>query len=212
LQQFGDLDFAIEVLEIGVTDFPDNVAIRTSLGNNLERAKRDDDAVLLLRGLVSDDAGNARAALSLVRILLRTDAATEAAKVAKAASRKARGGLKIFTIMATAEVMLAKDDPLGAADLLRDHLEEDEGIGALLIDALLRGAEKAETPAERDALVTQAAAVPISSMLVHNVPVQVVLVRLALARWDRIAFDEAIGNLSRTRIEHAELQRLRALW
>jgi tetratricopeptide (TPR) repeat protein len=212
LQQFGDLDLAIEVLEKGITDFPDNVAIRTSLGNNLERAKRDDEAVPLLRGLVSDDAGNARAALSLVRILLRTDAANEAAKVAKAASRKARGGLKIFAIMSTAEVMSAKDDWLGAAELLRNHLEEDEGIGALLIDALLRGAERAETLAERDALIAQAAAVPISIMLVHNVPVQVVLVRLALARRDRTAFDTAIGNLARTRIEHTELQRLRALW
>ena len=66
--------------------------------------------------LLADDPGNARAALSLVQILLRTDGRVEAGKVAKSAERKARGPLKTFAIMARAEVMLADDRPKIAAE------------------------------------------------------------------------------------------------
>jgi hypothetical protein len=147
-----------------------------------------------------------------VRILLRTDGRVEAGKVAKSAERKARGPLKTFAIMARAEVMLADDQPKIAAEYLRSHLEEDEGVGTLLIDALLRASEKASSPDEHDELVEQAASVPISTTLSHNVPVQVVLVRLAMARRDRAAFDTVLANLAATRINPGELQRLRLLW
>ena len=147
-----------------------------------------------------------------MRILLRTDGRVEAGKVAKSAERKARGPLKTFAIMARAEVMLADDQPKIAAEYLRSHLEEDEGVGTLLIDALLRASEKASSPDEHDELVEQAASVPISTTLSHNVPVQVVLVRLAMARRDRAAFDTVPANLAATRINPGELQRLRLLW
>ena len=58
----------------------------------------------------------------------------------------------------------------------------------------------------------QAASVPISTTLSHNVPVQVVLVRLAMARRDRAAFNTVLANLAATRINPGELQRLRLLW
>ncbi|MDJ0448803.1 tetratricopeptide repeat protein [Methylocystis sp. JR02] len=212
LQQFGDLSRAIEVLQSGAAEFRDNVAILTALANNLERARRDEEARPLLIKLLADDAGNARAALSMVRILLREENRDEAQKVAKRAEREAYGSLKTFALMALAEVMLADGQPEIAADFLRDHLQEDEGVGAFIIDALLRAADEAEDPAARAALIRKAVEVRIPPAMAFNVPVQIVIVRLAVAARDRAAFDAAITNLAGTRIDLAELERQRALW
>jgi tetratricopeptide (TPR) repeat protein len=212
LQQFGDLSHAIRVLQTGANEFKDNVAILTSLANNLERARRDEEARPLLVKLLAEDAGNARAALSMVRILLREENRNDAQRVAKRAEREAHGSIKTFALMALAEVMLADGQPETAADFLRDHLEEDDGVGAFVIDALLRAADEAEDPAERAALVRKAAEVRIPPKMARNVPVQIVLVRLSVAMRDRAAFDAAITNLAGTRIDPAELERQRALW
>ena len=212
LQQFGDLDGAIDVLRTGMADFPDNVAIRTSLANNLERAKEDEEAKPLLETLISEDTGNARAALSLVRILLRSNGIGEAKKIARTALKRAHGNVMVFAHMAEAEVMLAQDKPAAAAAYLRQHMAEDENMGALLIDALLRAAERSIDMQEKMSLLDEAAAIPQVNALRHNVPVQIVLVRLACARRDRTAFDKAVTNLGGTRIDGSELQRLRDLW
>ena len=212
LQQFGDLNGAIKVLRTGVEDFGDNVAIRTSLAHNLERAKEDEEARKLLQSLIAEDAGNARAALPLVKIMLRAGETAEARKVARTALKRAHGNLKAFAHMAEAEVMLAEDKPETAAAYLRQHMAEDENMGSLLIDALLRAAERAADLKEKTSLLDEAAAVPQVETLRHNVPVQIVLVRLAFARRDRPAFDKAIANLAETKIDATELQRLRDLW
>jgi tetratricopeptide (TPR) repeat protein len=212
LQQFGDLDGAIKVLRVGVEYFSDNVAIRTSLAHNLERAKEDEEARPLLQALISEDPGNARAVVPLVKIMLRAGETAQARKVARTALKLAHGNVKAFAHMAVAEVMLAEDKPDVAAAYLRLHMAEDENMGALLIDALLRAAERAADPKEKTSLLDEATAVPQVEALRLNVPVQVVLVRLAFARRDRPAFDKAIANLAGTSIDATELQRLRDLW
>ena len=148
----------------------------------------------------------------MVRILLREKNRQEAQKTAKRAEREAHGSLKTFALMALAEVMLANGQEEAAADFLRDYLEEDEGVGALLINALLRAAEETEDVTARAALIRKAVEVRIPPAMARNVPVQIVLVRLAVAARDRTAFDLAITYLAGTRIDPAELGRLRALW
>jgi predicted Zn-dependent protease len=213
LQQFGALEQAIEVLEQGVREFPDNVAIGTSLGVNLERAKHDDRALPLLRQLLQADAGNARAALSLVRIHLRANDYSAAAECARRAEQKASDALnKTFALMARGEILMYENKPEVVAELLESHIEEDEGVGTLLIEALLRASECAATSGDRLALINKAAAIPISTALSQNVPVQIVLVRLAVARRDRQAFERALANLASTRIDLAELERLQSMW
>lgn len=211
LQQFGNLDGAIDALRAGMTAFPGNVPIKTSLAQNLERSKQDEEALPMLRALFEDDEGNARAALSLVRILLRTGDRRGARRVARIAIRKADSYIIAYAHMAHAEVLL-DEQPIAAAAYLREHLGEDESIGTLLIDALLRSSEISEETADRKSFLEQAANVPIPATLAHNVPVQVVLVKLAIARRDRSAFDRAISNLASTKIDGQELQRLRQLW
>lgn len=212
LQQFGDLDGAIMTLEAGAIDFPDNDAILTSLAQNLERARRDDEAKPLLAKLLEDDAGNARAALSLVRILLREGDRPGADRAARRSARQASGRMRTFAFMAQAEVMVADGQPDAAAEFLRDHVGEDDDVGTLIIDALLRAAERETDPISRAAFIRKASEVRVKPSMTHNVPVQVVLVRLSVAAKNRAAFDTAIGNLAQTRIQTAELERLRALW
>lgn len=212
LQSFGDLEGAITTLQAGSAEFEDNNAILTSLAQNMERAKRDDEARPLLASLLLEDAGNARAALSMVRVLLRAEEPREADRVAKRAEQKASGALRTFALMARAEVMVAEGHFEVAAEFLRGHVAQDEDVGALIIDALLRAAQSAEDPARRTALIVKAGQVHIAPAMARNVPVQVVLLRLAVAARDRPAFDQAVTNLAKTRIDPMELDRLRSLW
>lgn len=212
LQQFGDLDGAIASLQAGAAEFQDNDAILTSLAQNLERARRDEEAKPLLARLLKEDAGNARAALSMVRLLLRQGRRPEADRVARRAERKSSGRMRMFALMAQAEVMVDDGQFEAAAEFLRDHLDEDEDVGTLIIDALLRAADRAENSIERAALILKAGEVRVPPAMARNVPVQVVLVRLAVAAKDRPAFDAAIDNLARTRIQASELDKLRVLW
>lgn len=212
LQEFGDLQGAIEVLLIGADEFKDNVAILTSLANNLERAYRDEEARPLLTQLLARDAGNTRAALSMVRILLRDDNQVDAQKVAKRAEREAIGSLKTFAFMALAEVMVANGQAESAAEFLRGQLKEDDGVGTLLIDALLRAANEAADPLARETLIRKASEVRMPPEMMHTVPVQITLVKLAVATRDNAAFEAAITFLADTRIDPVELERLRKLW
>ena len=212
LQQNGDLVGAITVLEEGAGVFDGNVAILTSLGSNYERARRDDQAFGILAPLFAADASNARAALSLVRLYLRAKNSGAARTVLNRAEKHAPDSMRSFVVMAHAEVLIDGRNAAGAAEYLRTHAAGDEATAAPLIDALLAAAEDAGSSAGRLAFLDEAAAVPVPGRLGGNVPVQIVLARLAAARRDRVRFDEAIGNLAETRIDLAELESLKALW
>lgn len=210
LQQFGDLSGAITVLEQGLTDFPHNVSIATSLAANLERSRRQDArAKEMLVSLFEDSAGNARAALSLVRILRREGDVDGMAKVVRRLGKaEVVRSMRPFVHMTNTELLMAQGRPDAAASYIRENLTDDESPG-LLIDALLDAADAADDPGEREALLREAAEVVIPDRLRYNVPVQVDRAKLAARIQDRAMFDAAIANLGATRIESFELDRLR---
>jgi predicted Zn-dependent protease len=211
LQQFGDLDGAITVLETGLEDFPDNVSITTSLATNLERSRRHDSrAKDMLQRLFDTNHANARAALSLVRLLRREDAVEAARTVMrKLMEADVIRSMRPFMHMAQAELLMAQKRPASAAAYIRDNLTDDESPG-LLIDALLEAADDAQDPDVRDAFMREAAQVQVPGRLRHNVPVQVDRAKLGTRLGNREMFDEAIANLSETRIDRAELERLKS--
>lgn len=212
LQQFGDLKAAIEVLREGHLLFRDNVSIATSLGANLERDRQDAAAKEILRPLFDANPGNARAALSLVRIYGRDDDLEEAARIVrKCEAAEVRQSMRPFKYRAHIDLLMAQGRPAAAADYIRENLSDDEGPG-LLIDALLEASDRAETSLERDGFLREATEVRISERLEHNVPVQVIKAKLAVKLRDQRMFDGAIANLSTTRIDPVELDRLRALF
>ncbi len=120
--------------------------------------------------------------------------------------------MQSFVVMANAELLMHGHNAAGAAEYLHAHVADDEGTSALLIDALLAAAGEAGTSSERLAFLDEAAAVNIPERFGGNVPVQIVVARLAVVRQDRARFDDAISNLAKTRIDPTELQRLRELW
>ena len=210
LQQFGDLAGAIAVLERGRGDFPHNVSIATSLAANLERSRRQDGrAKDMLKTLFEEGAGNARAALSLVRILRREGDVDGMTKVVRRlAKAEVVRSMRPIVHMTNTELLMAQGRPDAAASYIREHLTEDESPG-LLIDALLDAADSAGDPDEREAPLREAAEVPVPDRLRHNVPVQVDRAKLATRIQDRAMFDAAMANLAATRIDPAELDRLR---
>lgn len=213
LQQFRDLDGAISVLEIGHKDFPDNVSILTSLAANLERSRdHDSRAKDILQKLFDANHANARAALSLIR-LLRREGAIEPARtvIHKLMRADIIRSMHPFMHMAQAELLMAQNRPESAAAYIRENLTDDESPG-LLIDTLLEAADRAQDPDARDAFMREAAQVQVPGRLRHNVPVQVDRAKLGVKLGNRNLFEEAIANLSETRIDPAELERLKTLF
>jgi len=211
LQQFGDLDAAITVLEAGHKNFPDNVSIATSLAANLERSRHHDSrAKEMLQKLFDANHANARVALSLVRLFRRESAVREAQTVVrKVMDADVIRSMLPFMHMAQAELLMAQNRPEAAAAYIRDNLIDDESPG-LFIEALLEAADHAQDQDVRDSFMREAAQVQFSDRLRHNVPVQIDRARLSARLGNRKQFDEAIANLSETRINPTELERLKA--
>ncbi len=212
LQQFGDLSGAIAVLEEGVKTFKHNGNIATSLGVNLERAREDKRAREILNPLFTADPSNTRAALSLFRICIRIKDQRGAEDILRRAERHAPTSTQLLVHMAKAELLLDRGDAQAAVEYLQKFAAGDEATATLLIEALLLAAQYATSTVEKSALLEQAASVSIPDQLQYNAPVQIVAARLAATRRDRVRFDKILANLSRTRIDLVELDKLRTLW
>lgn len=210
LQQFGDLAGAIDVLVEGHAAMPTNVSIATSLGANLERDRQDESAYDLLLPLFKADPGNARAALALVRILVRRKDLHEAKRVVVLCSKAdVQKSMRPFRHMAQAELLMAQGDHAGAAEYIKEHLADDETSG-LLVEALLGAADRADDEQERESYRRQAAAVQVPPRLRQNVPVQIDRAGHAVRLGDRAAFDDAVAALERTRVDPSILEAIRA--
>jgi len=212
LQQYGDLSEAIRVLKSGAEHFPNNVAILTSLGADLERKREDDDALAVLEPLFEEMPDNARAGVAIIRILIRSGDLEGASKILWRAERAAPSQADTFLISARAEILIASGRAKNAIETLKSEIKRDPTLIGILLEAFVHASQAAGDDNERDALLAEGMQLKVPERWRLNVPVQVNRARMALKARNRLIFDEAIANLNQTRIEPLEIQRLQQQW
>lgn len=212
LQQYGDVEQAIEVLRHGKKVYPENVAIQTSLGADLERHRNDAEALEVLLPMFRDAPGNTRAALAIIRVHLRQGDIDSAERVSRLAQRHVVGAMRPFMITAEAEILIARNQAMAAVEFLRQQVSDDENLTGLLLEAFIQVINKEMNSDRRARMIQEAMAVPIPDRWQMNVPVQVTLARLAIAAGDQKRFDRALDRLAETLVNPVELSRLRQQW
>jgi predicted Zn-dependent protease len=182
------------------------------LGADLERNHDDEEAIGILEPVFERTPGNTRAALGIIRVLLRQDKLPRAEGVLRRAKRNTMLSGEPFLVTAEAEILLASKRPGVAVELLkRETIRNPTHVG-LLLEAFAQAAEESERPNDRDKLFSEGLAVTVPERWKFNVPIQVNRARLAVKAGNEHLFNDAIQNLAGTRIDPQEVERLRQHW
>lgn len=204
--RLGDTGMERQVLEEGLKSYPNSKRLLIYKGALLERIGSFADSIEILSNIIENDPFNGWVILPLIRALGKFDRLEEAIQIVGRSHDNIRPEFLKTTV--TAEILVRREKYEKAISII-DLVREDEHNIWLKLEIYLSWANKTLDEEERKNIALKGIQSGLQyPIILHDIPVLIILSRLALIAEDKDSCDEFINYLKIINPHHYELERI----